>query len=1228
VVWSNWSELVMTQAAVTLTAPTAPPEGMRFYRALVLDPGPGSGHAPAALTPAESFRLTRQSAGIEYEETLMVLTDTAGLLIQSGPPPENGMTLVNLRYVQDGFLSATLEVVTPPGLGFPTSKTNSYLLVFTSSAAGFFERSSSDGAPMEDFGWFERDLSMVGVTLAPAGLQAGEFYRLQITNDWSSNSITLPAHSSTSGAMIESGGATPGQSMSDVAMQYRPLGPLAGLLEVSWEMDAEHPMPGTNSCILLFTSTNTGGFEWNDNMGTGSLGTFERDPSLVGQVLAVPELQAGESYWFELESAGITNREWIMASSPVAGLYVREGESWNRSVSEVELHYVQTSPFSARLEMVFPTNSAYLTPRTNFYWLVYSQTNHGMCRSTDSMAMSGLGSFERIDTPDQTATSPQLRAGEIYAFEVDAGGMKNRSRIVVNSATDGFLVQEGDPSGCISPATFRYTQLGPFGARVEMVLPTNAMYWLPRTNTFLLAYSQADRGTFQSEDWMAIRQVGLFVRQDSLVGQAATEPQLLAGETYWFVYQNAGVTNREWLVVNSPTNGFHVREGDSWSGSMTDAQFRYQSLGPVGARLLVVFPSNSMYLEPRTNTYLLVYTQASRGTYQSEDSMAMQHVGSFERNAEMAGQVAAPLQLRAGDSYWFELENAGNTNREWIVANSPVAGFYVQEGDSWSRSVSEAELRYVQTGPFSAQIEVVLPTNTTYFTPRTNFYWLVYSQTNQGICQNTDSMALSRLGPFERNDGPAGPGATLPQLRAGESYWFEVDAGGITNRSWIMVGSPTNGFLVREGEAEQTISWVGLRYAQRGPFGAWLEVVVPTNSMNVWAQTNTYLLAYSQTDQGTFQCNEGTPMRQAGSFGREDALVGQVAAAPQWQAGETYWFVCEEAGITNREWLLVNSPTTGYHVREGDEWSASITDAELHYEALGTVGARLVEVLSTNSIYLEPRTNTYLLVYAQTNQGTFQSEGSLAVQRFGSFERTGQMVGQVEAPPQFAPGETYHVLLEAAGITNRQTLVVNSATNGFVVAKSASSAGGLTEAVLAYTRLGAFAARVVLVYPADAVFPEPRTNTCLLVYCQTNHGAIEGVEAGTRWAGRFERDTSLAGLSAAPAQLQPGELYEFSFTNTGICSVDLLLVNSVTNGCLVQESPEPDHGLWTATVRYSCLGPLSGRLQLELAPGGMTLETRTNSYLMLFDSAQAGVCQRERSSPTGRSLGRFTKTGP
>jgi hypothetical protein len=701
--------------------------------------------ASLQLTAGETYQLTSISAGITSLETLVVNSATSGLLIKSGNTPESGITEVTLQYQRLGPLVARLEAVYPTNSTNPTGASNVYILAYDALNGGFFDRTSEPA--MTQSGTFMREQWLVGQVIESSQLTAGETYQFTSISAGITNIDTLVVNSSVSGLMIKTGNL-PESGIKEVALKYQQLGPLAARVEVTYPTNSTNPMGKTNTYVLAYVALNGGFFDRTSEPAMTQTGTFVREQWLVGQVIASSQLTAGETYQFTSISAGITNLDTLVVNSATSGLLIKSGNMLESGIAEVTLKYQQLGPLAARVEAVYPVDVMNPMGRTNIYVLAYVALNGGIFDKTGDLSMTQTGTFVRdMGLVGQVITSSQLTAGEIYQFTSISAGITNLDTLVVNSATGGLLIKSGNtPENGIAEVTLKYQQLGPLMAHLEVFFPVDMMNPMGKTNVYVLVYVATDGGLFNKSGEPAMTQAGSFVRGQNLVGQVIASWLLTAGEIYQFTSISAGMTNLEMLVLNSANSGLLSRSGN-FNNGITEVALHYQHLGPLVARLEVVYPIDSMNPMGKTNVYFLAYIATNGGLFVKSGDPAMSQTGSFVRDQGLAGRTIASSQLAGGDIYEFTSISAGMTNLEMVVVNSADSGLLIRYGNLPESGITEVALKYQQLGPLAARMDVMEPMNPM---GQTNTYFMAFIANNGGIFERKGSSATTQTGYFQR----------------------------------------------------------------------------------------------------------------------------------------------------------------------------------------------------------------------------------------------------------------------------------------------------------------------------------------------------------------------------------------------------------------------------------------------------------------------------------------------
>lgn len=705
---------------------------------------------------------------------------------------------------------------------------------------------------------------------------------------------------------------------------------------------------------------------------------------------------------------------------------------------------------------------------------------------------------------------------------------------------------------------------------------------------------------------------------------------LTSAEIFRFNAQGTPTAVNDTLVLNSPTTGVLLQQNNSPNSGIFPVTVIYTRLGPFLAQMSVIRPPSSGFPSSQTNFYTIVFTGPSAGFFQVSDGVTQGIVGEFSRDQSFVGQQVAPVQLTGGEIYSLLTTNFGNSNLTTLVINSTNSGMLITQGNPSPASITPVSILYQLLGPLSSQLQVIIPASSGFPTPQTNLYYFLYSAANAGSYQSISDPAMSTLGTFARNSSLVGKQLASLQLAAGEIFSLLSTNAGITNLTTIIINSPNSGTLIPPANPPPgTISSVSIEYLRLGPLSSQLQVIIPAGSGFPSSQTNLYYFVFASTNAGTYQSISGPAMNIMGPFTRDLSLVGQQLAPAQLTAGESYSLISTNVGITNLTTLVINSPTGGMLMLPGNPSPGSITPVSIEYQVMGTLSSQLRVIIPSGSGFPTPQTNFYHLVYSSGSSGIFQSVSGPSTS-VGPFTRNVSLVGQQIALAQLAAGEVYSLLTTNFGSSDVTTLVINSTTSGMLVSPGnpPPSGAGITTVAIDYLRLGPLASQLQVVIPAGSGFPSAQTNLYYLVYSSTNAGSYQSI-SGPAIAnlGPFTRSRSLVGQQIAPAQLTIGESYRLVSSNGSSIVVEALVVNSTTNGILVVEGSGPEAGIFpNVALQYLALGNLSGQLQMVIPPSPpMILTSRTNNYLFIYTSINAGQFQRA-TDPGMTSVGQFTRS--
>jgi hypothetical protein len=283
----------------------------------------------------------------------------------------------------------------------------------------------------------------------------------------------------------------------------------------------------------------------------------------------------------------------------------------------------------------------------------------------------------------------------------------------------------------------------------------------------------------------------------------------------------------------------------------------------------------------------------------------------------------------------------------------------------------------------------------------------------------------------------------------------------------------------------------------------------------------------------------------------------------------------------------------------------------LSFARLGPISIRLTTVVNAGWF---DQTNTYALLYDAAGSGVFEQRGGPATTTTGSFSQNRSLVGMNTAPAALLPSESYTFSIDDGGITNHDTLVVNSPQDGWLIRTNDPATSGLQAVNLNYQRLSPVCAILEAIIPADpnAGFPEARINRYLMVFSSAQAGIHERTDFYmTRRSGMFQRDGSLVSQNITEPQINAGESYAFTSISGGITNEQTLAVSSSQSAWLVQLGGAPgNHAIQEVNLSYERLGPISSQLT-TIAPGdGLTTFSQTNEFLLLYNAAHSGVFNR------------------
>ncbi len=482
-------------------------------------------------------------------------------------------------------------------------------------------------------------------------------------------------------------------------------------------------------------------------------------------------------------------------------------------------------------------------------------------------------------------------------------------------------------------------------------------------------------------------------------------------------------------------------------------------------------------------------------------------------------------------------------------------------------------------------------------------------------------------------EGPPADGYAPEALAAGEVLRLSFQFTGITATGTLVLNSPTTGIAFLQGQAPMETFYAALvTYKRLGPLLAQLTVARPPDTFTPMGQTNDYTLAFSGPGQGFFQSvGFAGSINTVGEFTRDQSLVGQKLAPLQLTAGESYTFATTNAGTTNLATLVVNSSTSGMLVSSGmaAPGMPGIAAVDIEYQLLGPLACQLKVVVPATGGAGVPQTNLYSLVYGSAQAGALQVASGLAMTSLGTFVRDTSLVGQQVALAQLAAGEVYNLVTTNAGITNLTTFVVNAPDSAIQISSGNMAPAGpsIVPVTLEYQSLGPLACKLQVVVPDSGGFGMPQTNVYFLVY-STVHSGSHQLNAFTaiNGNGSFARDRSLVGQQLALPQLGAGEVYGLTAVGAAMTNISTLAIETPARGVLAASGFAGPAGgsIGTVALEYQRLGPLGCRVQAVIPPADGVFQPQTNSYILVYASADGGVFQSV-SGPAMYSVGTFAR---
>lgn len=751
VTWNPLTNFTMGSGPTTVTDPAAISNQIRFYRALLLNPGNNSSYAPEGLTGGEilQFQIPTGFPNSFAKDHLVVNSSTTGLWVRQSLPL-GANPIVAISYQRTGAYSAQLQSIEPASLSQPFARTNFYTLYFTSTGAGFYQLSA--GLAPSQTGLFTLNRALIGQQMAAATIVPGQVFKFGETNI---AAVSIIIDSATNGVVMRSPGAS--EFLTQSGLNYQKLGPLTFQLEVSFPGS-----PLTNRYWGVYLSSTAGIF---NELFNSVASAFSRDDTAVGAPLSPLQLDAGEIFrlpvFFADPQTDITR---LLVNAATNGLYLTVPPLLAATgISPVELQYAALGPLHAELSVLFPPSVNNPFPQTNRYTFVYTATNAGSYQLTRTTGNQS-GNFVRDRAlVGQAIASPTLAAGELYSLQAGNSSFVGNAVLIMNSATNGsvswFPPTSSLDSG-VFPAAVQYTRLGPLGARLEIVttLPGGSPQLL--TNVCYLAYLSTNSGFSQGliNPLFSSSGLGSFIRDQTLIGQQITPSQLTAGERYDLVFAGmpGGISNIVTLLVVSPTNALAFWELPSVfslsGGGLTSVTLNYLTVGPLEAQLAIIFPPSDLYPQGRTNLCSFVYSARDSGVLQVQVvNSPEQASGLFRRNVSLVAQQPAPLQLTAGETYQILTSNQTSTVTETLLLDSPTTGVLFAPGTGPGAGVfPDTTFNYQRSNDFSAQIVAVITPLPPAFEPRTNSYWLIYTATNSGLVKRGSALTEATFGRFQR----------------------------------------------------------------------------------------------------------------------------------------------------------------------------------------------------------------------------------------------------------------------------------------------------------------------------------------------------------------------------------------------------------------------------------------------------------------------------------------------
>ena len=627
--WLSLTNLVLTAPTQTLVDHHGASDGMRFYRVVRLDDDEGSARVPAQLQPNQFLTFELNDAGATNQTLLVITGPTSALWVTPGGGATPGGRIVPVAFNFERLdpLVARIEVIFAESDGATTPQTNEFLLVFLDADAGFCEETGNAG--MTRFGMFQLDSSRVGQELAPTRLQANEVYVASDTNSTPTALSTLLITGPQSGLLLWSNNMPGG--LAAVSLFYSRRSGIHAEVEMVYPAGSIMPEPYTNHYLLLFTSANQGQYEMGGMGATWSYGSFERQTNLMGRAPAPPVLQGGELYTFASQDLDRLVVDTLGINSPNAGILANTN-LMDGGIREVVLVYSALGPAAAQVEVTLPAGDAAFEPRTNRYWLLYTDDNHGQYLTSNYMGMVRVGVFDRIPSAGLWLAPAQLQTNELYTFMPQDPVMASPSGLVVGSPQHGWRLQTNvyAMDRGITEMTLRYTALGPLGARLEMITPGDEASPWPSTNRCVLLFLSPNHGYYEATTEAAMRSVASFTRDLSLLGREMTHAELEVYETFVMSRFDGITVFEQWLMAAGPESGALVRVG-GWDQGLDQVALSYKRSSPLCCEIDAVVPASLAHPSPTTNQFRFVFTQTAGGVYQETRPDLGNYTGVFQR---------------------------------------------------------------------------------------------------------------------------------------------------------------------------------------------------------------------------------------------------------------------------------------------------------------------------------------------------------------------------------------------------------------------------------------------------------------------------------------------------------------------------------------------------------------------------------------------------------------------